>query len=343
VEAATSLWITSAIIVGVTLLIYVGLIKLGGRFVARLQSRSPGSASRVATLWVMVRRVILVVVFVLALLMILDLWGFGLSPFIAVGTVAAAAIGFGAQDVVKDLLAGFFILAEDQYHIGDTVTIAGTSGTVQDIQFRVTVLRDLEGNVHYVPNGQITVTSNFTSLYAQPVIDVGIAYGADLDRAMEVLLDVLQALADDPALRCEPPGMPSMLETPYPIEFVDEGDQIIMRFEEWDGSRTIHMNPGRGPPVQEPSLNGVSFGRFEGPTLAIFTTYISYPYYDDLGTPQSGAVTVLERYTPTADETRLDWQVTITDPATFTMPVVRRGFMAFEPGEVIKPYNCTLP
>ncbi|HEX9866023.1 MAG TPA: mechanosensitive ion channel family protein [Acidimicrobiia bacterium] len=198
-EAATSLWITSAIIVGVTLLIYVGLIKLGGRFVARLQSRSPGSASRVATLWVMVRRVILVVVFVLALLMILDLWGFGLSPFIAVGTVAAAAIGFGAQDVVKDLLAGFFILAEDQYHIGDTVTIAGTSGTVQDIQFRVTVLRDLEGNVHYVPNGQITVTSNFTSLYAQPVIDVGIAYGADLDRAMEVLLDVLQALADDPA------------------------------------------------------------------------------------------------------------------------------------------------
>lgn len=164
-----------------------------------------------------------------------------------------------------------------------------------------------------------------------------------LTDAARAKADAYDALADDPALRCEPPGMPSMLETPYPIEFVDEGDQIVMRFEEWDGSRTIHMNPGRGPPVQEPSLNGVSFGRFEGPTLAIFTTYISYPYYDDLGTPQSGAVTVLERYTPTADETRLDWQVTITDPATFTMPVVRRGFMAFEPGEVIKPYNCTLP
>jgi hypothetical protein len=151
------------------------------------------------------------------------------------------------------------------------------------------------------------------------------------------------ALEDDPALRCEPPGMPAMLETPYPIEFVDHGDQIVMRFEEWDGSRTIYLNPARGPPVQEPSPSGVSFGRWEGTTLAIFTTYVSYPYYDDVGTPQSGAVTVLERYTPTADETRLDWQVTITDPATFTTPVVRRGFMAYEPGEVIKPYNCTLP
>ncbi|HEY5567063.1 MAG TPA: DUF6152 family protein [Gammaproteobacteria bacterium] len=151
------------------------------------------------------------------------------------------------------------------------------------------------------------------------------------------------ALEDDPALRCEPPGMPVMLDTPYPLEFVDRGEQIVMRFEEWDGVRTIYMNPGKGPPVQEHSPNGVSFGRWEGATLAIFTTYVSYPYFDDLGTPQSEAVTVLERYTPTADETRLDWQVTVTDPATFTTPVVRRGFMAFEPGEVIKPYNCTLP
>jgi small conductance mechanosensitive channel len=69
---------------------------------------------------------------------------------------------------------------------------------VEDIQFRVTVLRDMEGNVHYVPNGQITVTSNFTSLYAQPVIDVGIAYRVDVDRAMEVMHDELKKLANDP-------------------------------------------------------------------------------------------------------------------------------------------------
>lgn len=151
------------------------------------------------------------------------------------------------------------------------------------------------------------------------------------------------ALDDDPALRCEPPGMPVMLDTPYPVEFVDRGDRIVMRLEEWDGLRTIYLDPRNGPLVQEHSPNGVSFGRWEGATLAIFTTYIDYPYFDDLGTPQSRDVTVLERYTPSGDESRLDWQVTVTDPATFTAPVVRRGFMAYEPGEQIKPYNCTLP
>jgi hypothetical protein len=150
------------------------------------------------------------------------------------------------------------------------------------------------------------------------------------------------ALEDDPALRCEPPGMPAMLDTPYPIEFVDRGAEILMRFEEWDGERTIYLNPGAGPPVQAHSPKGVSFGRWEGAALAIFTTYISYPYFDDRGTPQSSVVTVLERYSPSADGARLDWEVTVTDAATFTSPVVRRGFMAFEPGEEIKPYHCTL-
>jgi small conductance mechanosensitive channel len=130
--------------------------------------------------------------------MVFDTWGFSLTPFLAIGTVFGAAIGFGAQDLVKDVLAGFFILAEDQYRIGDTVTIADTNGTVEDIQFRITVLRDHEGNVHFVPNGQITVTSNFTNLYAQPVLDVGIAYGADVDHAMTVMLDELRKLAADP-------------------------------------------------------------------------------------------------------------------------------------------------
>jgi hypothetical protein len=154
--------------------------------------------------------------------------------------------------------------------------------------------------------------------------------------------NVYRPLEDDPALRCEPPGMPVMLDTPYPIELVDQGDRLLMRFEEWDGLRTIYMNPANGPAVQEPSRNGVSFGRWEGETLAIFTTYIDYPFFDDLGTPQSESVTVLERYTPSGDGERLDWVVTVTDPATFTAPVVRSGFLAFEPGEEIKPYHCTL-
>jgi small conductance mechanosensitive channel len=112
--------------------------------------------------------------------------------------VIGAALGFGAQDLVKDMIAGFFILAEDQFRVGDVVTIAGTTGTVEDIQLRVTVLRDLEGNEHFVPNGQITVASNYTSKFAQPVIDVGISYDSDVDLALEIFRQVLVELSTDP-------------------------------------------------------------------------------------------------------------------------------------------------
>lgn len=166
--------------------------------------------------------------------------------------------------------------------------------------------------------------------------------GLPLTERAEARARDYKPLDDDPALRCEPPGMPAMLDTPYPIEFSEQPDQIVMRFEEWDGVRTIYMRPGGGPPVQDDSPKGVSFGRWEGATLAILTTHIDYPFFDDLGTPQSRGVLVLERYTPSEDGKRLDWVVTVTDPDTFTKPVVKTGYMAYEPGEVIKPYNCTL-
>lgn len=191
-------WLASGVVVALVVSAHFIFTRLGVRFIRRMMQRTPQAEARARTLWVMVRRVGLVVLYLTGLLMVLAIWRINLTPLLAVGTVVGAAIGFGAQDVVKDVLAGFFILAEDQYHIGDVVTIADTSGVVEDIQFRVTVLRDLEGNVHYVPNGQITVTSNYTSLYAQPVLDVGIAYGADVDQAMEVMLDELRRLSADP-------------------------------------------------------------------------------------------------------------------------------------------------
>jgi small conductance mechanosensitive channel len=204
-------WISTAIVLGVSLVAYLILFRIGSGFVERVSQRSEGSAARVATLWVMVRRVIQVVIIVVALLLVFDIWGFSMAPFIAVGTVIAAAIGFGAQGMVRDVLTGFFILAEDQYHIGDSVTIAGISGTVEDIQFRVTVLRDMEGTEHFVSNGLITVASNSTSRYARPVIDVRIGYDGDVDRALEVVLDELNQLASDPAWRDRIIADPEML------------------------------------------------------------------------------------------------------------------------------------
>lgn len=195
---ATNPWLVTAIVIGTGVVLYLILVGVGARFVERVGGKTPDSAKRVATLWVMVRRVVLIVIIVIVLLMVVDISGLNMTPFLAVGTAVAAALGFGAQNLIRDVIAGFFILAEDQYRIGDTVTIAGANGQVEDIQFRVTVLRDGEGNVHFVPNGQITVASNLTSLYASPAVDVRIGHQADVDRAMDVMLDELMKMSADP-------------------------------------------------------------------------------------------------------------------------------------------------
>lgn len=195
--------IATGVIVAVIALVYWIATILGARYVDRKQRHGHEAGARAGTIWVVLRRVVLLVIVFLAILFIFLTWGVSIAPFLGLGTVLAAAIGFGAQDVVKDFLSGFFILMEDQFHVGDVITVAGTNGTVttgtvEDIQLRVTVLRDLEGNVHYIPNGQIAVVSNFTSKYAQPVLDVGVAYETDLDHALEVMRDELEKLAADP-------------------------------------------------------------------------------------------------------------------------------------------------
>lgn len=196
-DVATNPWVATGIVVGSGVVLYVIVAAAGARFVERISAHTPDSAARAATLWATVRRIAVVVILILVLLIVIDIWGLNMAPFLAVGAAIGAAIGFGARNLVQDVIAGFFILAEDQYRIGDTITVAATTGQVEDIQFRVTVLRDGEGNVHYVPNGQIVVTTNRTSLYASPSIDVRVDYKSDVDKAMDVMLDELTSLSAD--------------------------------------------------------------------------------------------------------------------------------------------------
>jgi hypothetical protein len=148
--------------------------------------------------------------------------------------------------------------------------------------------------------------------------------------------------AEDPALRCIPPGLPTAMDNPYPIEFRDQGDTIILLLEEWDGIRTIHMsNAGSGAPAQ-PRM-GYSVGRWNGNILIIETTDIGWRYIDDLGTPQSEDAVIAERFTLSQDGTSLAWEARITDPVNFTDPVVMEGVWVWVPGHEIKPFNCTLP
>jgi len=214
--------IATAIVVAVAVLVYSVAGVAGRRYVDRMTEKGTDRGARVSTLWTVLRRVVFLAVFVTALLFAFSVWGWSIAPFLGVGTVLAAAIGFGAQDLVKDFLSGFFILVEDQFHVGDTVTIAGTTGTVEDIQLRITVLRDHEGNAHFVPNGQITVTSNFTSKFAQPVIDIGVAYDADVDKAIEILGDELRRLAEDPVFG------PMILEEPEVLGVTELADSAVI-------------------------------------------------------------------------------------------------------------------
>jgi hypothetical protein len=149
--------------------------------------------------------------------------------------------------------------------------------------------------------------------------------------------------ADDPSLRCEPPGMPAAMDNPYPIELENQGDTIVLRLEEWDGVRTIHMNPDPAaePPAASPM--GHSVGRWEGDTLVVETSRIDYPYFDDLGTPQSRSIRVTERFDLDAGNAALLWTGEIVDPVSFSEPVVLEIEWRWIPGNERKPFRCALP
>lgn len=120
-----------------------------------------------------------------------------IGPALAGLGVAGIAIGFGAQYLVKDLIAGFFVILENQYRVGDVARIADIAGLVEEINLRKTVLRDLDGIVHHVPNGEIRIASNYTRHFSRVNLNVSVAYDTNLDHAINVLNRVGQELAAD--------------------------------------------------------------------------------------------------------------------------------------------------
>jgi hypothetical protein len=146
-------------------------------------------------------------------------------------------------------------------------------------------------------------------------------------------------VADDLAVACIAAGMPSMLDQPYPVEFIDEGDRIVYRFEEWNGVRTIHMTDA-DPEDGIGSIYGHSVGRWDGDTLVIETTGIGYPYYNDAGAPMTEDMVVTERYAISEDGRRLDWTATSVDPSVFTEPDTLSGWAVWVPEIEIEDFRC---
>ncbi len=153
---------------------------------------------RTQTLGSIVRYAVTAVIVGVASMTILQQFGIEIGPILAAAGIAGLAIGFGAQSLVKDVISGFFILLEDQIRVGDVVQIAGKGGLVEKISLKTTILRDLAGNVHYVPNGHIDVVTNMTKDYSRYVFDIGVAYRENVDEVIEVIKKVDEELRNDP-------------------------------------------------------------------------------------------------------------------------------------------------
>lgn len=153
---------------------------------------------RIDTLTHVVYRTTVVAISIVAFLMALPELGLSVGPLIAGVGILGLAVGFGAQNLVRDVINGLFILLENQYGRGDVVTIAGATGLVEDINLRRTILRDLDGIVHFIPHGEIKTTSNQTKGFSRVNLIVSVPYAADIDKAFEVINRVGQEMAKDP-------------------------------------------------------------------------------------------------------------------------------------------------
>jgi small conductance mechanosensitive channel len=179
-----------------------------------------------------------VTITVVALLLTLNLF-IDIGPLLAGAGILGLAVSFGAQSLVKDLIAGFFILFENQFGVGDVIEVAGKGGVVERMTLRVVQLRDLEGKVHVVPNGQIGVVTNMTKGWSRAVLEIGVAYDADLDRALAVFRDEAARFAADPAWAPLLDGAP---EVPGVERFDDSA--VVIRVllptragKHWDAAR----------------------------------------------------------------------------------------------------------
>jgi len=184
-------------------------IQVLNRFLVRLEkqlvkkSKEEGeppseSQKRVETLVRLIRQAALLALGMTVCLVILRELGVQIGPIVAGAGVVGLAVGIGAQNLVRDLIAGFFIILENQIRIGDVAIINGTGGLVERIKFRTTVLRDLGGVVHVFPNGTITTLSNLTNEWSAYVFEIGVAYKEDTDKVIAVMKQVGQEMLDDP-------------------------------------------------------------------------------------------------------------------------------------------------
>lgn len=220
-----------------------------------LRARSPGglliddtekkrALARAETIQLVLRSIVVAIVWTIAILTVLGQLDIDLAPLIAGAGIGGIALGFGAQSIVRDFLSGLFMLIEDQYGVGDIVDVGEASGTVEKMSLRSTTLRDIEGTVWHVPNGEILRVGNYSQLWSRALLDVEVSYDTDIEFAQGVIQRVADELWQDPAWggqqimeRPEVWGVESLGASSVAIRLVVKTEPS----EQWNVQRELRM------------------------------------------------------------------------------------------------------
>jgi small conductance mechanosensitive channel len=152
---------------------------------------------RVGTLSQLLTSVVKFTILAIAFMTILGVFEINLAPLLAGAGIVGVAVGFGAQNLMRDFINGFFILFENQFNVNDVIEVSNLRGKVEKLTLRTTFIRDLEGKLHIIPNGEIKTVTNLTKQWAQAIVDIDVAYSEDLDQAISVLKDECKKFAQD--------------------------------------------------------------------------------------------------------------------------------------------------
>lgn len=213
-------------ITGVFIIIIKRLLKRIEKHLLRKSQKEgePPSEShkRVETIIRLLNQAFILTILIISLMVIINEIGIDIGPLIAGAGIIGLAVGFGAQNLVRDIISGLFIILENQIRVGDVAIINGTGGLVEKIKFRTIVLRDLSGVVHVFPNGTITTLSNLTNEWSAYVFDIGVAYKENTDRVIEIMKEVGDKMMQDPEYK------KSMLEKPEIFGVDKFGDSSVV-------------------------------------------------------------------------------------------------------------------
>ena len=228
-------WVLLAVVRALLRRLEATLIERG-----KAQGEVPGEATkRAETLVRLLRQGVVILIWLMALLLILRQLGIDVGPILASAGVVGLAVGFGAQNLVRDVISGFFMILENQVRVGDVAVINGTGGLVEQINFRTIVLRDNAGTVHIFPNGSITTLANMTREWSAYVFNIGVAYKEDIDRVVALMKQLGQQLREDAKFG---PSMQGDIEV-FGIDKFDDSAIVIqgrlktLPIKQWDVGR----------------------------------------------------------------------------------------------------------